>query len=101
MDSYVILHHHLDVEIMMSPFGHLDAEIVQRFFFSHIRAKLIVSPHKNNNTHTHIHILPVPVLRTRSRRSGVLGVGLRVCRGERVLGVEAGELGSGGSSGGG
>lgn len=46
-------------------------------------------------------VLLSPVLRTRSRRSGVLGVGLRACRGERVLGVDAGELGSGGRSGGG
>lgn len=34
-------------------------------------------------------------------RCSFLGVGLRAWRGERVLGVEAGELGSGGSSGGG
>lgn len=34
-------------------------------------------------------------------RSGVLGAGLRASRGERELGVEAGELGSGGRSGGG
>lgn len=41
-------------------------------------------------THTH-KPFPLPVLRTRSRRSGVLGAGLRVCRGDRVLGVEDGE----------
>lgn len=56
---------------------------------------------------TPVNILPVfltklihtPVLRTRSKRSGVLGVGLRACLGERELGVEAGEWGSGGRSG--
>lgn len=53
------------------------------------------------STRTCTHILPQPVLRTRSRRSGVLGMGLRASRGERVLGVEAGEFGSGGRSGGG
>lgn len=47
-------------------------------------------------THSH-----TPVLRTHSRRSGVLGVGLRACLGEREFGVEAGEWGSWGRSGGG
>lgn len=43
-----------------------------------------------------------PDRNTRSMgRCSALGVGLRAWRGERVLGVEAGELGSGGSSGGG
>lgn len=59
-------------------------------------------PSVEADTHRHTpRILRLPVLRTRSRRSGVLGVGLRACRGERVLGVEAGEFGSGGKSGGG
>lgn len=71
----------------------LNAEIIQ--FFSHA-----LGPDAHVHT-LNLHILPPPVLRTRSRRSGVLGVGLRACRGERVLGVEAGELGSGGRSGGG
>lgn len=60
----------------------------------------LVDPNIHMHTHN-LHILPPPVLRTRSRRSGVLGVGRRACRGERELGVEAGELGSGGRSGGG
>lgn len=45
--------------------------------------------------------VPHTVLRMCSRRSGVLGGGLRAWRGDRVLGVEAGESGSGGRSGGG
>lgn len=45
--------------------------------------------------------LPLLVLRMRSRCSGVRGVGLRCWRGERELGVEAGDRGSGGRSGGG
>ncbi len=42
--------------------------------------------------------LYTPERNKRSTRSD-LGMGLRICRGDRVLGVEAGELGSGGSSG--
>lgn len=45
---------------------------------------------------------PRPARSTRSiGRCSALGVGLRAWRGERVFGVEAGELGSAGSSGGG
>lgn len=43
-----------------------------------------------------------PARNTRSiGRCSALGVGLRAWRGERVFGVEAGEFGSAGSSGGG
>ena len=53
--------------------------------------------HKFSCSHFHTH---TPVLSWRSTRSA-LGRGRRAWRGERVLGVEAGELGSGGRSGGG
>lgn len=96
--------------MMMSLLDHLDAEIIQ--FFSDTEAPsnhmIIARPikcHQLYQIHTctqkNPDFLPPPVLRTRSRRSGVLGVGLRACRGERVFGVEAGEFGSGGRSGGG
>lgn len=58
----------------------------------------ICSIHFNHVISNILCYLYIPERNRRSTRSD-LGMGLRIWRGDRVLGVEAGELGSGGSSG--
>lgn len=62
--------------------------------------KTKIFPFSTNLDHINMKRYSKPARSTRSiGRCSALGVGLRAWRGERVLGVEAGEFGSGGSSG--